>query len=107
LYTIEHETKAQRVDQERMIPQHQQCTMPRQHRGGQHKQPLTHSCMCVCTDLALCFRLELSLVTRFMSRMVLTLLCYVQGQRTLDFVLKSKGFIDKTLLIDIELLKIV
>lgn len=31
----------------------------------------------------------------------------MQGQRTLDFVLKSKGFIDKTLLIDIELLKVV
>lgn len=30
----------------------------------------------------------------------------VQGNRTLDFVLKSKGFIDKTLLIDIELLKV-
>eukprot|EP00892_Ulva_mutabilis_P008419 jgi/Ulvmu1/594/UM001_0602.1 len=28
------------------------------------------------------------------------------GVRTLDFVLKSKGFIDKTLLIDIELLKV-
>ena len=30
----------------------------------------------------------------------------LQGNRTLDFVLKSKGFIDKTLLIDIELLKV-
>lgn len=30
----------------------------------------------------------------------------MQGQRTIDFVLKSQGFIDKTLLIDIELLKI-
>lgn len=30
----------------------------------------------------------------------------MQGQRTLDFVLKSKGFIDKTLLIDIELLRL-
>jgi hypothetical protein len=31
----------------------------------------------------------------------------VQGKRTLDFVLKNQGMIDKTLLIDIELLKIV
>jgi hypothetical protein len=30
----------------------------------------------------------------------------VQGQRTLDFVLKNEGFIDKTLLIDVEILKI-
>jgi hypothetical protein len=30
----------------------------------------------------------------------------LQGQRTLDFVLKNQGMIDKTLLIDIELLKI-
>ena len=28
------------------------------------------------------------------------------GKRTLDFVLNNKGFIDKTLLIDIELLKL-
>lgn len=33
--------------------------------------------------------------------------CDVQGKRTLDFVLKNQGMIDKTLLIDIELLKIV
>lgn len=31
----------------------------------------------------------------------------VQGKRTLDFVLKNQGFVDKTLLFDIELMKIV
>lgn len=30
-----------------------------------------------------------------------------QGQRALDFVLKNQGLIDKTLLFDVELLKIV
>ncbi len=30
----------------------------------------------------------------------------VQGKRTLDFVLKNRGMIDKTLLFDIELIKI-
>lgn len=30
----------------------------------------------------------------------------MQGQRSLDFVLKSKGMVDKTLLIDVELLRI-
>lgn len=30
-----------------------------------------------------------------------------QGQRALDFVLRNQGLIDKTLLFDVELLKIV
>ena len=30
----------------------------------------------------------------------------LQGQRALDFVLKNQGLIDKTLLIDIELVKV-
>lgn len=30
----------------------------------------------------------------------------LQGKRTLDFVLKNRGMIDKTLLFDIELIKI-
>lgn len=32
---------------------------------------------------------------------------FIQGQRALDFVLRNQGLIDKTLLFDIELLKIV
>ena len=32
---------------------------------------------------------------------------FKQGQRHLDFVLKNQGLIDKTLLFDIELLKII
>jgi hypothetical protein len=31
----------------------------------------------------------------------------LQGKRTLDFVLKNQGMIDKTLLFDIELMKII
>lgn len=31
----------------------------------------------------------------------------LQGQRALDFVLRNQGLIDKTLLFDIELLKII
>jgi hypothetical protein len=31
----------------------------------------------------------------------------LQGQRALDFVLQNKGMIDKTLLIDIEVIKII
>ena len=33
--------------------------------------------------------------------------CMLQGQRALDFVLRNQGLIDKTLLFDIELLKII
>ena len=33
--------------------------------------------------------------------------CLLQGQRALDFVLRNQGLIDKTLLFDIELLKII
>ena len=33
--------------------------------------------------------------------------CVSKGQRALDFVLRNQGLIDKTLLFDIELLKIV
>lgn len=33
--------------------------------------------------------------------------CVPQGQRALDFVLKNQGLIDKTLLFDIELLKVI
>jgi len=32
---------------------------------------------------------------------------FAQGQRALDFVLRNQGLIDKTLLFDVELLKIV
>ena len=34
------------------------------------------------------------------------LLCAVQGERALGFVLGNKGMIDKTLLFDIELLRL-
>jgi hypothetical protein len=33
--------------------------------------------------------------------------CVRQGQRALDFVLRNQGLIDKTLLFDIELLKVI
>lgn len=32
--------------------------------------------------------------------------CSLQGQRALDFVLRNQGLIDKTLLFDIELIKV-
>jgi len=35
------------------------------------------------------------------------LFMFAQGQRALDFVLRNQGLIDKTLLFDVELLKIV
>lgn len=34
------------------------------------------------------------------------LACAVQGQRALDFVLRNQGLIDKTLMFDIELVKV-
>ena len=35
-----------------------------------------------------------------------SLTCCVQGTRALDFVLKNRGLIDKTLLFDIELVRV-
>lgn len=40
------------------------------------------------------------------SYCLVTFQCVSQGQRALDFVLRNQGLIDKTLLFDIELLKI-
>lgn len=36
-----------------------------------------------------------------------SLLVILQGQRALDFVLRNQGLIDKTLLFDIELIRVV
>ena len=39
-------------------------------------------------------------------RGILLMPVILQGQRALDFVLKNKGLIDKTLLFDIELVRV-